>query len=257
MNTKESQVWTGLLLLIGVSFIAATAYTGFNPIAVIPHLREGWTFFFEDFLPPPLHLKEPIIECIAVTIALAVSSASVAAVLAAGAAVLGSERTTPFCWLAGIVRGTATFLRNIPTLVWAFILFSSLGIGTSVGFIALVITSFAFMTRTFIEVIDEIPEDPLECMEAVGADFWQRIFQCIIPCCIEGFISWFLYCLEVNIRASTIVGMVGGGGSGMILLSYLKEFKYSQSAGIIFVIASIVILVDSMTSMLRKKVMNR
>ncbi|SJZ56091.1 phosphonate transport system permease protein [Megasphaera cerevisiae DSM 20462] len=61
----------------------------------------------------------------------------------------------------------------------------------------------------------------------------------------------------MNIRASTIVGMVGGGGSGMILLSYLKEFKYSQSAGIIFVIASIVILVDSMTSMLRKKVMNR
>lgn len=61
----------------------------------------------------------------------------------------------------------------------------------------------------------------------------------------------------MNIRASTIVGMVGGGGSGMILLSYLKEFKYSQAAGIIFVIASIVILVDSMTSMLRKKVMNR
>lgn len=61
----------------------------------------------------------------------------------------------------------------------------------------------------------------------------------------------------MNIRASTIVGMVGGGNSGMILLSYLKEFKYSQAAGIIFVIASIVILVDSMTSMLRKKVMNR
>ncbi|SJZ56047.1 ABC-type phosphate/phosphonate transport system, permease component [Megasphaera cerevisiae DSM 20462] len=191
MNTKESQVWTGLLLLIGVSFIAATAYTGFNPIAVIPHLREGWTFFFEDFLPPPLHLKEPIIECIAVTIALAVSSTSVAAVLAAGAAVLGSERTTPFCWLAGIVRGTATFLRNIPTLVWAFILFSSLGIGTSVGFIALVITSFAFMTRTFIEVIDEIPEDPWSVWRQSGWIFGSGFFNVLSLVVLKGLFHGF------------------------------------------------------------------
>lgn len=191
MNTKESQVWTGLLLLIGVFFIAATAYTGFNPIAVIPHLREGWTFFFEDFLPPPLHLKEPIIECIAVTIALAVSSTSVAAVLAAGAAVLGSERTTPFCWLAGIVRGTATFLRNIPTLVWAFILFSSLGIGTSVGFIALVITSFAFMTRTFIEVIDEIPEDPWSVWRQSGWIFGSGFFNVLSLVVLKGLFHGF------------------------------------------------------------------
>lgn len=191
MNTKELQVWTGLLLLIGVSFIAATAYTGFNPIAVIPHLGEGWTFFFEDFLPPSLHLKEPIIECIAVTIALAVSSASVAAVLAAGAAVLGSERTTPFCWLAGIVRGTATFLRNIPTLVWAFILFSSLGIGTSVGFIALVITSFAFMTRTFIEVIDEIPEDPWSVWRQSGRIFGSGFFNVLSLVVLKGLFHGF------------------------------------------------------------------
>lgn len=191
MNTKELQVWTGLLLLIGVSFIAATAYTGFNPIAVIPHLGEGWTFFFEDFLPPSLHLKEPIIECIAVTIALAVSSASVAAVLAAGAAVLGSERTTPFCWLAGIVRGTATFLRNIPTLVWAFILFSSLGIGTSVGFIALVITSFAFMTRTFIEVIDEIPEDPWSVWRQSGQIFGSGFFNVLSLVVLKGLFHGF------------------------------------------------------------------
>ena len=191
MNTKELQVWTGLLLLIGVSFIAATAYTGFNPIAVIPHLGEGWTFFFEDFLPPSLHLKEPIIECIAVTIALAVSSASVAAVLAAGAAVLGSERTTPFCWLAGIVRGTATFLRNIPTLVWAFILFSSLGIGTSVSFIALVITSFAFMTRTFIEVIDEIPEDPWSVWRQSGRIFGSGFFNVLSLVVLKGLFHGF------------------------------------------------------------------
>lgn len=256
MKRNESHAVYTMAGVIAAAFIAATAYTGFNPAEIIPQLGEGWKFFTEDFLPPQVSFSEAVMECIAVTISLAISSAFVAAILAVVAAVFGSEKTSPSRYVAGLIRGAATFLRNIPTLVWAFILFSSLGVGTSVGFIALVITSFAFMTRTFIEVIDEIPQDTLECMEAVGANFWQRMFQCVIPCCIAGFISWFLYCLEVNIRASTIVGMVGGGGSGMVLLSYLKAFKYPQAAGIILMIAAIVIFVDIMTGCLRKRVMN-
>lgn len=247
----------GLGSILGISFVATTAYTGFNPFVAVGQLSDSWTFLAEDFFPPAFSLKETIVECVLVTLALAISSASVAAVLALVAAVFGSTKTSPSVWLAGIIRGVATFLRNIPTLVWAFILFSSLGIGTSVGFAALVITSFAFMTRTFIEVIDEIPTDTIECLTAVGATFWQRMFQCVLPCCVEGFISWFLYCLEVNIRASTIVGMVGGGGSGMVLLAYLKSFKYHEASGIILMIAVLVIVVDILTSVLRKKVMSR
>lgn len=253
---QESRTLTILGAILLISFVGATAYTQFNPLTVFLEMGAAWDFFANDFMPPQISFSETVINCIIVTVSLAISSASVAAVLAVVAAVLGSERTSPSKWLAGTIRGFATFLRNIPTLVWAFILFSSLGIGTSVGFMALVITSFAFMTRTFIEVIDEIPQDTIECMASVGATFWQRMFQCILPCCIEGFISWFLYCLEVNIRASTIVGMVGGGGSGMVLLSYLKEFKYPQAAGIILIIALLVIAVDMMTGALRKRVVN-
>lgn len=255
MSEKRQYIFQGMLVLIGISFILTTWYTGFNPFSAVLELGESWNFFTHDFLPPHLTFTETVIDCILVTVALAISSAFTAAILAVIAAVLGSELTSPFRWLSSTIRGIATFLRNIPTLVWAFILFSSLGIGTGVGFIALVITSFAFMTRAFIEVIDEIPADTLESLRAVGANFWQRMFQCVLPCSMEGFISWFLYCLEVNIRASTIVGMVGGGGSGMMLLAYLKEFKYPQAAGIILIIAGIVIVVDLMTNVLRKRVM--
>ena len=75
---------------------------------------------------PQVSFSEAVMECIAVTISLAISSAFVAAVLAVVAAVFGSEKTSPSRYVAGVIRGTATFLRNIPTLVWAFILFSSL-----------------------------------------------------------------------------------------------------------------------------------
>lgn len=253
MSRSELSVCRAMGSIILLAFILSTWWTGFNPVDVLLQLGEAWTFLSEDFWPPDLHYSEIIVESIVVTLALAVSSASVAAVLAAVAAIFGSEATSPSRGLAVIIRSFATFLRNIPTLVWAFILFSSLGVGTGVGFTALCITSFAFMTRTFIEVIDDIPGDTLESLEAVGAGFWERIFQCVLPMAVTEFISWYLYCLEVNIRASTIVGMVGGGGIGMVLLSYLKEFRYPEAAGIILAIAVLVIMVDRLTDYLRKK----
>lgn len=164
-----------------------------------------------------------------------------------------SESVSPFPKTAKLVRGFATFLRNIPALVWAFILFSSLGIGTGVGFVALYITSFAFMVRAFAETMEDISQDCLESLQAVGASFPQRVAQGVLPSCMSGFLSWFLYCVEVNIRASTIVGMVGGGGVGLVLFSYIKGFKYHTAFSIILLIAVMVIAVDLVTGHLRRE----
>ena len=164
-----------------------------------------------------------------------------------------SESVSPAPRLAKFVRGFATFLRNIPALVWAFILFSSLGIGTGVGFVALCITSFAFMVRAFAETMEDISQDCLESLQAVGASFPQRVAHGVIPSCMSGFLSWFLYCVEVNIRASTIVGMVGGGGVGLVLFSYIKSFKYHIAFSIILLIAVMVIVVDLVTGYLRRE----
>ena len=152
-------------------------------------------------------------------------------------------------------EGLATFLRNIPALVWAFILFSSLGIGTGVGFVALCITSFAFMVRAFVETMEDVSQDCVESLQAVGATFPQRVAQAILPSCLSGFLSWFLYCVEVNIRASTIVGMVGGGGVGLTLFSYIKSFRYDIALTIILLIAAMVIVVDQITGKLRKELL--
>ena len=91
-------------------------------------------------------------------------------------------------------------------------------------------------------------------LAAVGATFPERVSQAILPSCINGFLSWFLYCIEVNIRASTIVGMVGGGGVGLTLFSYIKGFKYDIAFSIILLIAVMVIVVDRITGKLRKEI---
>lgn len=250
---KEKKLYIRFFEVVLFIVIVCAIYTEFNPFEIFMNADYFWSFIFDDFLPPSMPDMVSTMSSIATTIAMAISATTVGGIMAMFVSLFGSEYISPYKGMAKIVRGFATFMRNIPTLVWAYILFSSLGIGTGVGFIALVITSFAFMVRAFVETMDEISADCVESLEAVGASFWQRVFHGIWSSCIHGYLSWFLYSLEVNIRASTIVGMVGGGGIGMVLFSYIKSFKYHKAAGIILAIAVMVILVELITNSLRKK----
>ena len=258
VTRRQKRVYTGFVAVIIALFVLTTWYTDFHVINLIKNGDAFWAFITEDFLPPalPKASKVPnIISSVVVTLALAMASTTAAAILAFVIALFGSEKISPFPRLAKYVRGIATFLRNIPALVWAYILFSSLGIGTGVGFAALCITSFAFMVRAFVETIEDVSEDCVESLVAVGAGFPQRVAQAILPSCLNGFLSWFLYCIEVNIRASTIVGMVGGGGVGLTLFSYIKGFQYDIALTIILLVAAMVIVVDRITGMLRKEIL--
>ena len=120
---------------------------------------------------------------------------------------------------------------------------------------ALFITPCGFLIRSFIETIDEVGSESLEALQSVGAGRLWVITQVIIPASLPGFISWLLYSLEVNIRSSTLVGAVGGGGIGLIMMGYIKQFRYHSAMGVILLVAVIVILVDLLTNFLRKKVL--
>ena len=254
---QQKNMYSAFVGIIIVWFVLCSIYTGFNPMVLLDNSDAFISFVTEDFFPPALPKASRIpgvFSSVVVTLALAMSSTTIAASAAFFVALFGSEKVSPFPRMAKVVRGFATFLRNVPALVWAFILFSSLGIGTGVGFAALFITSFAFMVRAFVETMEDVSQDCVESLLAVGGTFPQRVAQAILPSCINGFLSWYLYCIEVNIRASTIVGMVGGGGVGLTLFSYLKGFQYDVAFSIILLIAAMVIVVDRITGKLRKEI---
>ena len=236
--------------------MVCSVLTEFNPMTLIANGDAFWEFITQDFLPPALPKASRIpgiFSSILVTLALAMSSTTVAAVLAFFVSLFGSEKVSPFPRAAKAVRGFATFLRNIPALVWAFILFSSLGIGTGVGFVALCITSFAFMVRAFVETMEDVSQDCVESLQAVGASFPQRVSQAILPSCLSGFLSWFLYCVEVNIRASTIVGMVGGGGVGYVISNSLQGYDYGTAGVAILLVFLVAYFIERIFVRIKKK----
>ena len=251
----EKKAYTIAFIIITLLYVLATTYTKFNPFEILQSQGIFWSFITQDFFPPDISKAKGLFEALLTTIEMALSASFIAACFAFILAFFGSGTTTPLPVIAKFIRSLGSFMRNIPSLVWSFILVMAFGIGTSVGLIALMIETFGFLLRAFIETIDEVGADNLEALNAAGANYPQKLAQGIIPAVLPGYISWFLYTIEVNIRASTIVGMVGGGGVGLVLMTYIKSFKYHIAGAIILAIAAVVILVDIITNQLRRRIL--
>lgn len=252
---KEKRAATAAFLIIAVLFLIATIQTQFQPFEFLVNMENFWMFIFEDLLPPQIGDVETIVQGVLQTICMAIAASLLSAIISLVLAFLGSNTTAPWKGLKKIIRFFASIQRNIPSMIWTFILIMAFGIGTVVGALALLITTCGFLIRSFIETIDEIGGESLEALQSVGAGRLSIITQVIIPASLPGFISWLLYSLEVNIRSSTLVGAVGGGGIGLIMMGYIKQFRYHSAMGVILLIAAVVILVDLLTNYLRKKVL--
>ncbi len=241
---------------VSVLFIIASYTTRFNPGEFLMKMENFWLFIFVDLLPPRITDWPIIQKGLLQTFSMAIAATLVGSIISVVLAFLGSKTTAPWSGTRYIIRGLASVQRNIPTMIWIFIVVMSFGIGEQVGLMALLISTCGSLTRSFIEVIDEVGAESLEAMTAVGSRWSSTITQVVIPASIPGFLSWLMYSLEVNIRSAGLVGAVGGGGIGLVLSGFIKQFRYKSAMGLILLIAGVVIAFDIMTNFVRKKVLS-
>jgi phosphonate transport system permease protein len=240
-----------LVILFGLS----TGFTRFNPVKALLSQGEFWNFIFSDFVPPYMGKWGALLQAVMQTIYMALAATGLSTVLGFLLSLLGTAAITRSIAVNSIIRAFASILRNIPPLVWAFILVAAFGIGTVVGLLSLIIATTGSLTRFFIEILDEAAEETMEPLLAAGASMPQIVFQALLPAAMPGFIAWILYCVELNIRASTILGMVGAGGIGLLLMGYIKQFNYAAASTAILAVAIIIIGVNLLTTCLRKQIM--
>jgi phosphonate transport system permease protein len=242
-----------LLLLFGLS----TGFTRFNPLAALLSQGEFWNFILADFVPPSVGRIGALLRAVMQTIYMALAATGISGVLALFLSFLGTPAITRSRTVNSLVRAFASVLRNVPPLVWAFILVAAFGIGTVVGVLSLIIATTGYLTRFFIEILDEAAEETLEPLLAAGAPMPAIVAQALLPGAMPGFIAWILYCVELNIRSSTILGMVGAGGVGLLLMGYIKQFNYAAASTAIAAVALIIIGVNLLTNYLRKQIMGQ
>lgn len=152
-----------------------------------------------------------------------------------------------------LMRGTLNTLRSIEPLVLGFVFVVWVGIGPFAGMLALMVHSIADLGKLFSEQVENIAEGPLEAVTATGANRVQTIVYAVIPQIIPPFIAFSFYRWDINVRMSTLIGFVGGGGIGLVLQQNINLLLYRQASVMIIAIAITVAILDYVSSELRNR----
>jgi phosphonate transport system permease protein len=152
---------------------------------------------------------------------------------------------------------TRTFFnltRSIEVMIVAVIMAVVVGIGPFAGVMALVIHSIGALGKLYSEAIESIDPGPIEAITATGANRLQVVLFAVLPQVIPQFISFTLYRWDINVRMSTIIGFVGGGGIGYLLIQYINLLQWNQAGTVIWLIAIVVAAMDYASAVLRERV---
>jgi phosphonate ABC transporter permease subunit PhnE len=152
-----------------------------------------------------------------------------------------------------VVRTIFNTLRSIEALIVAVIMVVWVGLGPFAGALALALHSIAAGGKLYSEQVESIMAGPLEAIKATGATRLQTILYAVIPQIIPPYISFTMYRWDINVRMSTIIGFVGGGGIGFLLQQNMNLLNYRGAAAQILAIAIVVATMDYISSRLRER----
>jgi phosphonate ABC transporter permease subunit PhnE len=151
---------------------------------------------------------------------------------------------------------TRTFLnglRSIEALVMAIVFVIAVGIGPFAGMMALLLHTIVSLAKLYSEQVESIMAGPLEAIQATGANRLQTIVYAVIPQIVPPYISYTMYRWDINVRMSTIIGFVGGGGIGFLLQQNINLLNYRAASAQMFAIAIVVSIMDYISSVMREK----
>lgn len=248
--------WTKSGLVVGVAAIAllgSARYLGLS----LPELVKGtpWIIDLVSRMVPPnwgflRQLAKPVLE----TIQIAVWGTLLSAVLALPLCFLAARNLVPG-WVFHAMRQLFNAARGINEFIFALIFVAAVGLGPFAGVLALTVHGAGMLGKFFAEAVEEADRGPIEALRATGASAMQVAAFGILPQVLPAWIAATLYRLEVNLRAATILGMVGAGGIGFELYSSLKLFQYQDTSTCVLVILAMVMSADYLSSRLRARIL--
>ncbi|MCA0342464.1 phosphonate ABC transporter, permease protein PhnE [Shinella sp. 838] len=155
--------------------------------------------------------------------------------------------------LRGFVRRFMEILRAFPEVVLAGFFLAILSLGPLPAVIAVSIHTVGALGKLFFEVVENADMKAEEGLRAVGASWVERVWFGIVPQVLPNFMSYFLLRLEINVRASTIIGAVGGGGIGELLRLSIGQGHQAKTLAIVLLLLITIIAVDQFSAWLRRK----
>ena len=144
-------------------------------------------------------------------------------------------------------------MRAIPDILYALIFVAAVGIGPLPGILALILFNVGVVAKLLSETVDGIDPGPIEASTAAGGTKLQTVRSAVVPQILPNYVAYSLYTFELNIRASTVLGIVGAGGIGRTLLAQYKLFEWGNVSVIIVELFVFVLLIELVSIWLRRR----
>jgi len=248
--------WAALLLLIGLSFPGSEV----NLQTLGGGLGNSWHYLFgspdrpnSGFFPPDFSKFNIYLIQMVLTIKMAVLGTVGAVILALPLSFLAARNTTPHIAVYHAARRLLDFLRGLNEFVLALIFVAAVGLGPFPGILALVFHTTGILGKLFAEGIEDLDEGQVEAVRATGAHPWQVMGRGVWPQIVPHVLSMSVYRFESNIRAATVLGLVGAGGIGFYITEAIRGFDTRAACAILIVILVTVFLIDFLSAKLRAR----
>ena len=203
----------------------------------------AWTYY-------PRGVHAALLE----TIHIASLGTLLALALAAPVGILAAHRLVPLWPINWAARLILVASRSVNSLVWALIFVGIFGPGPLAGTLAIAFRSIGFVGKLVGEALDETHAGPIEALRAAGAPWRSLLSFGYWPQVKPAFWSIALFRFDINVRESAVLGLVGAGGIGFLLITYMRGAEYGKVTVVIAAIVALVMALDAISSRLRRNV---
>jgi len=240
-----------------VAWVALAAYT----VYAASLFQLTWTRFltgidngakFLDRMFPPLLGKWDLLWIgMSESVEIALIASALGVVLSVPVGLLAARNLMPG-WVTWLARGLIALCRSFHPMIVAILFVKSVGFGALAGIMALVVSSIGFIAKLFAEAIEEISLKQVEAVRATGAGFANVLIMGVIPQVLARFIGFATYQIDSNLRNSTMVGIVGGGGIGATLFTAFQRFDYDFVLTILITIIALIMVGEIVSGWMRR-----
>jgi len=167
---------------------------------------------------------------------------------------------SPIGWsIYGFMRAFFNIFRSIESILWAIIFGIWVGFGPFAGSLALMLHTIAALGKLFSEQVESVDPGPLEAIAATGARRWQVVVYGVIPQITPSYLAFTLYRWDINVRMSTVISLMGGGGIGRFLFFYKNsvgfiENNWNQVGAVVWTIVAVVWTLDYISGRVRERI---
>lgn len=254
-HVRRAKLFQYLLVLgiLGITAACLLTLGNVNWARVASGLERNLPPLLRGFANPDTAIFERAFAAMTETLYMAVIGTAIAGVLAVPVAFISAANLVGGNRFALPGRGLLAAIRVFPELLFAIIFVAAVGPGAVAGIMALGVNSVGFLGKMFSDIIESIDPGPGEALRATGAGPVHTFVYAVLPQVLPEFASNVLYRFEINLRAASILGLVGAGGIGGLLIQRIQFRRWEEISMILLVIIAFVAVVDVISSAIRRR----